>query len=48
MEKLKHAFEETNEHYRMVVCNDLSTDQKYKILEFWFERFKVGNGKLKL
>ena len=41
MEKLKHALEETNEGYRLLVCNDGSTDNTSKILEEYSEKFPL-------
>ena len=41
MEKLKHALEETNEDYRLLVCNDGSTDNTSKILEEYSANFPL-------
>ena len=41
MEKLKHALEETNEDYRLVVCNDGSTDNTSKILKEYSLKFPL-------
>lgn len=41
MEKLKFALEETNEDYRLIVCNDGSTDNTYKILEEYAAKFPL-------